>query len=319
MNYESLTGLFLLRFSIVFQSSVSKFQLGTVILLFIGTFTGIQSGYSQSNFSFAMGGGVMYYNGDLSDNSYIPPSEILKFYFGADVSMLLVDRVDLSLRYMKGSVSGDDALSDEKDNQFRNQSFYSKIDEFNLLLRLRLFGVKSQRAFNPYGMFGLGYFWFNPQADLNGRTYELQPLGTEGQFISGGGYEKPYQLSSASLTFGIGVFMRLNDQFALRLEASPQLTFTDYLDDTSTIYPDSAALAATPNGAVAVQLSSRRPLGFPNKGRSRGNAERDDVIATFGISLVYTPPSKKKGFRNKPGVFNQFFEGRKGWWGLTPN
>jgi len=298
---------------------VYKFHLSTAIIFFICTFSGIQTGYSQSNFSFAMGGGIMYYNGDLSDNSYIPPSEILKLFYGADVSMLLVDRVDLSLRYVRGSVSGDDALSDERDNQFRNQTFYSKIDEFNLLLRLRLFSVKSRRAFNPYGMFGLGYFWFNPQADLNGRTYDLQPLGTEGQFVTGGGYEKPYELSSSSLTFGIGLLMRLNDQFALRLEASPQLTFTDYLDDTSALYPDSTALAATPNGPIAVQFSSRRPSGFPRKGRSRGNADRDDVIVTFGISVVYNPPSKKNRNRNKPGVFNQFFEGRKGWWGLTPN
>ncbi len=298
---------------------MNKFHLSTVILFFIYTFTGIQAGYSQSNFAFAMGGGVMYYNGDLSDNSYIPPSEILKIYGSADVSMFLVDRVDLSLRYLRGSVSGDDALSDERDNLFRNQSFYTKIDEVNLLLRLRLFSIKKQRAFNPYGMIGMGYFWFNPQADLDGRTYDLQPLGTEGQFIEGGGYAKPYKLSSSSLTLGLGVFMRLTDQFALRLEASPQLTFTDYLDDTSTIYPDSTALAATPNGPIAVQLASRRPLGYPKKGRSRGNPERDDVIATFGISLVYTPPSKKRGHGSKPGVFNQFFEGRKGWWGMTPN
>ncbi|MBL0341060.1 MAG: outer membrane beta-barrel protein [Bacteroidetes bacterium] len=286
------------------------------ILILLNFFEPVKA---QSNFSFAMGGGIMYYNGDLSDKSYIPPSETIKFFYGADISVMLVDRLDFSARYIKGSVAGDDALSVEKDNKSRNQSFNSKITEVSSTLRLRLFGLRSNKVINPFMMVGLGYFWFNPQAELNGITYDLQPIGTEGQYISGGGYATPYKLKSSSLTLGFGAFFRLADNFALRVEVAPQLTFTDYLDDTSTIYPDSTQLAATPHGSIAVQLSSRRPKGFPNRGRSRGNPNRDDVIITFGASLVYTPPSRNKSHGSKPGVFNQLFKGRKGWWGMTPN
>ncbi len=260
----------------------------------------------------------MYYNGDLSDNSYVPPVEIIKPFVGADFSILLVDRLDLSIRYMHGSVAGDDGLASESDNLARNLSFKSNIDEVSALLRLRLFSVKKQRAVNPYGIFGLGYFWFNPKADYQGKTYELQPLGTEGQHIPGGGYAAPYKLYSASLTAGFGLFFRVTDLWAIRLEAAPQLTFTDYLDDTSTNYPDSTQLANTPNGAIAVLLSSKRPRGFPQGGRSRGNPERDDVIVTVGLSVVYTPSSGTKQ-RGKVGVFHQLFKGRKGWWGMTPD
>jgi len=275
--------------------------------------------FAQSDFSYAIGGGVMYYNGDLSADSYVPPVEIIKPFVGVDLSVLLVDRVDLSIRYMHGSVKGDDALTDEKDNLARNLSFNSKIDELSALLRFRLFSVKKQRAINPYGMFGLGYFWFNPKADYKGKSYELQPLGTEGQFITGGGHPPPYKLQSASLTGGFGIFFRINAQFAIRAEASPQLTFTDYLDDVSTKYPDSTQLAGTPNGSIAVLLSSKRPRGFPVEGRSRGNPERDDVIVTVGLSVVYTPASKTNQRGVKPGIFNQLFKGRKGWWGMTPD
>ncbi len=274
--------------------------------------------HSQSDFSYSLGGGAMYYNGDLSDNSYVPPVEIIKPFIGADLSILLVDRFDLSIRYIHGSVAGDDGLASESDNLARNLSFKSNIDEVSALLRLRLFSVKKQRAVNPYGMFGLGYFWFNPKADYQGKTYELQPLGTEGQFIQGGGYPAPYKLNSASLTAGFGLFFRVTDLWAIRLEASPQLTFTDYLDDTSYNYPDSTELANTPNGAIAVLLSSKRPKGFPQAGRSRGNPERDDVIVTIGLSVVYTPSSGSKE-RGKVGVFHQIFKGRKGWWGMTPD
>lgn len=296
------------------------FRLLGKITLSIGCFLiSVTSANSQSNISIAAGGGVMFYNGDLSDAGFIPPTKLLNLYYGADISLLLVDRTDLSIRYMHGKVSGDDGLSDEKDNLARNQSFYTKIDEIAAVMRFRFFSVKDKRRFNPFGMFGLGYFWFNPMADLNGVSYELQPLGTEGQFIEGGGYEKPYKLTSSSLAFGAGVFARLNDNFALRIEAAPQLTFTDYLDDTSTIYPDSTALAATPRGDLAVLFSSKRPKGFPAKGRNRGNPDRDDVIVTVGVSLVYTPGSRKQGPHAKPGIFSQIFKGRKGWWGMTPN
>jgi len=274
---------------------------------------------TPSDFSYALGGGAMYYNGDLSDDSFLPPMEVVKGFISADVSILLIDRIDLSLRYMHGSVKGDDALSKDKTKNARNQSFYSNIDEVSLLLRARMFSVRKQRVINPYAMFGLGYFWFNPKADYDGKSYELQPLGTEGQHIEGGGYPAPYQLHSASLTGGIGCFFRLSEQFQLRLEASPQLTFTDFLDDTSTNYPDSAALANTPNGPVAVLFSSRRAKGFPDKGKGRGNPERDDVIVTVGLSVVFTPVSKQRYKAAKPGVLHRMFKGKKGWWGVSPD
>jgi len=272
---------------------------------------------AQSDFSFAVGGGIMYYNGDLSDSKILPPSKILSPYYTADLSVLLVDRFDLSLRFLHGEISGDDALSDERDNKMRNQSFFSPIDEFNVMLRLRLFSVRSKKLINPFGMVGLGYLWFNPKDELDGKVYELQPLGTEGQFIKSGNYPAPYKLSSGSLAVGLGVFVRINDNFGVRIEGAPQITFTDYLDDTSTNYPDSLALSRTPNGHIAVQFASQRLNGYPDEGKPRGNPENDDVLVTFGVALVYTPGRNNNGSGPKPGVFKKMFKGKKGWWGIS--
>jgi hypothetical protein len=274
---------------------------------------------AQGMFNYAAGGGIMYYNGDLSDSRPLPPLELMRGYFSADVSMLLVDRLELSLHYLHGNIAGDDALSNESDNKVRNQSFFSPIDEVKLMFRLKAFSVKSKFIVNPYAMAGIGYFWFNPQAELDGKTYELQPLGTEGQFIQGGDYPAPYSLSSGSLAVGLGVQIRLNHNFSLRIEGAPQLTFTDYLDDTSLQYPDSTALAATPNGPFAVLFASRRKKGFPDAGRFRGNPDKDDVIVTLGLSLVFTPGSRECKAIPRPGMLRQVFKGRKGWWGMTPN
>lgn len=295
----------------------SRFSVGMMVFIFpvMIHFTA----RAQSAFSYAIGGGLMYYNGDLSDSRLIPPMELMRGFVAADASMLLVDRLDVSLHYLHGSIEGDDALSNEKDNIARNQSFFSPIDEVKLMLRLRAWSVKSRLLVNPYIMAGGGYLWFKPKAELDGKVYELQPLGTEGQYVAGGNYPAPYKLSTASFALGLGVFVRINHNFAVRLEGAPQLTFTDYLDDTSTNYPDSTALSATPNGAMAVLFSSRRPKGFPNEGRPRGNADRDDVIVTLGLSVVYTPGSKDCKAIPRPGVLRQIFKGKKGWWGLTPN
>ena len=273
----------------------------------------------QSDFSYSIGGGIMYYSGDLSDSKSLPQLEILRAYGKIDASMLLVDRLDLSLRYMHGSIEGNDALSDKRTNISRNQTFFSPIYEFILMIRVRAFSVRKQRLINPFATAGIGYFWFNPKAKLDGKVYELQPLGTEGQFIPNGGYPAPYKLSSGASAFGLGVFIRLSDQFSIRVEGISQLTMTDYLDDTSNNYPDSSALAATPNGAIAVLFSSRRPGGFPNEGRSRGNPTRNDAIITFGLSVVYTPGQTGGTNAPRPGIIRKIGKGKSGWWGITPH
>lgn len=261
----------------------------------------------------------MFYNGDLSDYTFFPPMEMVKPYVSADVNIWLVDRLDLSIRYLHGSISGDDVFSDNKYIKKRNLSFHSNIDEVSAMLRLQVFSAKRHSVVTPYILGGFGYFWFNPKAEMDGKTYELQPLGTEGQFITEGGYTGPYGLSSACLAGGIGLYFEINEQYSIRLEAAPQLTFTDYLDDVSGNYPDSTSLANTPNGAMAVLFSNRSNDVFPKQGKPRGNPGRDDVFITLGLSLVYNPSPWKKQHTAKPGVFNRIVKKKKGWWGTNPN
>ncbi len=290
-----------------------------ILILLIGFFFNTSSAKGQSDIFFSVGGGAMFYNGDLSDYTFFPPTGVIKPYVSADVNIWLLDRLDLSIRYLHGSITGSDQYSDNKYNRARNQSFHSSIDEVSGMIRLQFFSAKRHSVITPYVLGGFGYFWFNPKAEYQGKTYELQPLGTEGQFIQEGGYPEPYNLSSACLAGGLGLYFEINEQYSIRLEAAPQFTFTDYLDDTSTNYPDSAQLAATPNGTTAVLFSSRWEKGFPKKGKARGNPERDDVFITLGISLVYTPQPWKKQHTEKPGVFNRIVKKKKGWWGTNPN
>ena len=260
----------------------------------------------------------MFYNGDLSSADPIPDGKLINLYASGDVSWLLIDRLDMSLGLMYGRIEGADSLVNERDNLARNLSFFSPYLEANLQFRLSLLSVKNEFRVNPYLLGGAGGVWFNPKAELNGVEYELQPLGTEGQFIPGGGYEDPYNRITLTLNGGGGIYVTLTENWRLRIEGAAHFTLTDYLDDVSTIFPDSTDLSMTPNGLIAVQLSSRRPKGFPKKGRSRGNSGNNDIVMRFGITAVYILPPRTNKPAHRPGIMNKN-KGRQGWWGSTPD
>ncbi len=290
---------------------------GTVFLLSIAEVCAQRD--NNANFSFSLGGGAMYYNGDLSDSSPIPDGQLINPFINADVSWLLVDRLEMALGLMYGKIEGADSLTNERDNRSRNLSFFSPYAELSLSFRLSLLSVKNTFMVNPYLMGGVGGFYFNPKAEYMGVTYELQPLGTEGQYIPGGGYEQPYSNYAINANMGGGLNVRINENWRVRIEATARFAFTDFLDDVSTIFPDSVDLSNTPNGAIAVLLSSKRPKGFPDKGRARGNPGNNDIVITAGIALTYIFPSKSNRPAPRPGIMKGTFRGKKGWWGETIN
>ena len=72
------------------------------------------------------------------------------------------------------------------------------------------------------------------------------------------------------------------------MEAAQHFTITDYLDDVSTNYPDSSALAATPNGAIAILLSNRKKENNSTANK-RGNPTSRDSYVHIGVSILFTP------------------------------
>ena len=116
---------------------------------------------------------------------------------------------------------------------------------------------------------GIAAFKHNPQAqapefDLNGNPLpeagqwvDLQPLGTEGQNLSGG---KPYNLIQLAIPIGIGVKVRLPDNFDAHIEIGFRQLFTDYIDDVSGKYPDLSLFDDELTRALSER--SREPVGI---------------------------------------------------------
>lgn len=186
-----------------------------------------------------------------------------------------------------GKISGDDALAESGFANDRNLSFHSNILEVSPQVEFNFFPYETGNPyyrFSPYIFTGLAFFHFNPKADLGGETYELQPLTTEGQ-------SSPYRRFQVALPIGGGIKFSVG-RIGIGLEVGARRTYTDYLDDVSTVYPDFARLQSE-KGTTAVLLSDRSYSSrdsaaiFPVTGKHRGNEQDKDWYLFGGITLSF--------------------------------
>lgn len=163
-----------------------------------------------------------------------------------------------------GQVSGWDGYTTERYRNNRNLHFKSHIVEFSFMTEFFITKERSGHVYRYknlkgwrnvdaqiYFLVGVGGFWFNPKANYNGTWIELQPLGTEGQGYKPG--TRKYSKYSVCVPFGIGMKYALDRRWSLGMEIGMRKTFTDYIDDVSTVYYDPAEIAA--NNPVLTQAA----------------------------------------------------------------
>lgn len=187
------------------------------------------------------------------------------------------------------------SADDKSAQRTRNLHFRSNIYELGLTAEFNIFGYQPynlRRVFSPYIFVGVAGFKFNPKAEYNGKWVALQPLGTEGQGMTG--RPAKYNLFQVSIPVGLGAKYAINDLWNIGLEFGIRKTFTDYLDDVSSTYVDFVELANT-NGELAAELSWRGdeltpPSTPPAAGVIRGNANNKDwyIISVFTVSYNFT-------------------------------
>ena len=151
----------------------------------------------------------------------------------------------------------------------------------------------------PYLFAGVAGFYFNPRVKVQGTYTDLQPLGTEGQFLNG---SKGYSRLGIAIPLGIGFKLAVNKRVNLGFEFGLRYTFTDYLDDVSGNYPDLAALES--QNPTAAALSYRAPSYFGQKlenpqGQPRGDKYKNDFYYYTGVTLSINLASKDKMEFNK--------------------
>ncbi len=227
--------------------------------------------------------GIANYFGDLNSNAsfeYIGPAAGLFFRYNLGTRFAFKQAISY------GRVAFDDASSQFVYQQSRNLSFKSDIYEFSSHVEFNFFKYdkeKSQFSFTPYLLVGISVFYFDPKTEFEGTTYRLSSLQTEG---------KSYSNVNFGIPVGGGFKYSFTHDWAIGIEGGYRKTFTDYLDDVSSVYPVQAN-----DGSIESSLSDRSgevtdpAIGF--EGKQRGFAERFDDYLFIGISISYSPRREK--------------------------
>lgn len=203
-------------------------------------------------------------------------------------------RFGLKAGFLLGKLKGDDAQSSLDWQKERNLNFQSNLAELSISGEYYIFGYQpygGEQVFSPYFTAGLAGFYFNPKTQFEGNTYELQPLGTEGQ--GAGGYGKKYSKYSVAIPFGAGAIIKAGRNFDIGFEINARTTLTDYIDDVSADYVNYYELMQM-NGELAARLSDRTPeyLGQSEPmerqtGTQRGGANVKDWYFTAMVNLSF--------------------------------
>lgn len=182
----------------------------------------------------------------------------------------------------------------------RNLSFKSKITDVQLALEIhplffREYDENEAPYFSPYLVAGVGYFSFDPQAEINGQVYSLQPLRTEGQGFAEYRDRTPYKLSQVNFPVGFGIRYEVNSLLNARVELVHRILQTDYLDDVSKDYVDPSLFTnylPANQAAIARQLFDRQGelngSHTTQVGSQRGNPKNNDAYFTIQVKLGIT-------------------------------
>lgn len=286
-----------------------KVGLFVLLLTLIAPFADAQSFFSirRERSLMAVGGlGTSTYLGELSnEGDYIDAkptvSAGLQYYF--------TNRIALRSEITWYTLKGDDAKADPESGRApRNLSFTSSNFEFNVTGIVNFY-PQGQRfyqrpGFNLYGFAGVGVTYFNPKTEYQGQKVALQPLQTE---------LVKYSRIVPVIPYGIGARFKAGPFFNIAVEGGLRKTFTDYMDDVSTVHHDASKFS----DPIAAALSDRRPeIGLPlaADGYIRGNPEKDDAYLLFTVKVEYYLPdnffsngnSQKKLNRSKRKSFYRY-------------
>jgi hypothetical protein len=173
----------------------------------------------------------------------------------------------LEANYAK--VSGNDADLSEGYENNRNLSFTSSIIEGTFVFEFNFFPFEvgnNRYPVTPYINSGLTAFYFNPKVD----GVKLQPLQTENE-----------SYSRISFAIPIGGGLKINTgNVSFAFHVSARRTYTDYLDDVSTVYPSFPSIYSDPG----LLRDSAQALGLAG-GKQRGDTAFKDWYVMAGINI----------------------------------
>lgn len=215
---------------------------------------------------------ALNYFGDLAPKSGIFSTDIslTKPGFGLVGSYRMGERFTMRGSFTYGRIYGDDSEAADPGGEesvyryVRNLHFRNDIKELAVTAVFDLYKHRrsyiSRVDFTPYAFIGVAVLHHNPKAQVPdsyngpeaGKWVDLEPLGTEGQYVDGAGVDK-YSKIQIAIPAGLGVRYKLSQNFDLAFEVGYRHLFFDHLDDVGGNYIDKNLLGGA--GSLAGVLS----------------------------------------------------------------
>jgi len=206
-------------------------------------------------------------------------------------------------------IEGDDRLSTNPGRYYRNFNF--KNDIFALTTTAQWFfytdpdlgnTYRYRNSFRAYLFGGLGAFYTNPKSKYQGEWVKMRDYYVEG-------YE--YKRVVFGLPVGAGFYFTFDKRHRFGFEFNYMKTFTDYLDDISGNYPETA-----PSDPYTRGLTKRTDL-LPQSekeanpgaylshdwGMKRGDPTNKDAIVYITLSYSRVIRGKSSFYRSKYSSF----------------
>lgn len=252
--------------------------------------------YNDRYFSLYVGTGRSGYFGELS-NSKPLTGGLGHFNIGLEARLYtrIGARTQLTFYNLEAS---DIHAGDSTFNRQRNLSFKSRNVEWVLqgVYYFYKYGGKyhKRRNYEPYIAVGGGFTTFNPQAELNGATFDLRGFRTEGV---------DYDSKTFILPLNLGVKAKLNEFMNLTLDLGYRFTFTDYLDDVSQNYggpfADGTLEASLSNRKDEIPIINQTAYEAQIAGQLRGDGGKNDAYFFINFNLEFYLP--RDLFKSKGG------------------
>ncbi|MGB0850370.1 MAG: hypothetical protein ACPGTP_03930 [Bacteroidia bacterium] len=256
-------------------------------LVLLSTYVHAQT-YKSTSWSTNLYLGASNMMGDLGGSNFIGSRGIFDYDLratrlavGTGINMN-AGAFSLGVNFLGTRLVGNDQFSEQDFQVNRNLSVRTDLFEASFLTEWRPFSRTS--GFNRFYVYsGVGVMYYQPKAEYNDEWIELRTIGTEGQFLDGG--DGPYSELNVMVPYGLGYKFRLAKSTSLVLDLGFRKTFTDYLDDVSTVYADPIALEEG-SGANAPFIADRS-LSPNAAGSERGNPDKDDMYFLLGLKFEY--------------------------------
>ena len=226
-----------------------------------------------------------------------------RFVFDGFARYKVHPNISLKAAFAYGRIKGDDKLTTNTARHDRNLNFRNNLLELTVDGQFFFYEINDvgrayryRNDFRAYAFAGVGGIHHNPkgQLDSQGPWIPLQPLETENVH---------YGKWQFVIPSGVGFYFTISKIHRVGWELGWRKTFTDYLDDISTVYADPATLspqaAQMANqssyvpGITATELASYAPPSIGNQGK-RGDPTHNDAYIFTQFSYSYSIKGKSK-------------------------